>query len=276
MDLISTIRHEIEHLTQSGKNVKPGKEMAPDYDIRTKLKQSIERGTDYFKLDKEVDANLHGLYLKAKKLRKPFDKVVDSYLKYDLNLSLDQIEDVKNTWRPRLKALSLPLIENEEMPESSADLFTIYLDMDGVIVNFDKQFEKLTGMGPREFESNFGKEKFWDKITKAGVGFWRSMEWMPGGQALYNRVSKQNHFLLSAPSQDESSKIGKRMWRRDNTPNTRLILSAAKNKPNYADKSNILIDDRKDTIDAWKAKGGIGILYTSASQVMDELDKLGL
>ena len=110
MDLISTIRHEIEHLTQSGKNVKPGKEMASDFEIRDKLKKSIERGTDYYKLDKEVDANLHGLYLKAKKIRKPFEDVVNSYLKFDLNLSLDQIEDVKNAWRPRLKALSLPKI----------------------------------------------------------------------------------------------------------------------------------------------------------------------
>jgi len=275
MDIRDVLRHEIEHLTQGGWNVRDSKEMADDSQLRDLIeKYKLLAPKNYFMLDKEVDAMLQGMYFKAKKLRTPFKDVIDDYLN-KVGLEPEEKEEIKTRWRGRLKALSLPLFE-DTMPESTTDLFTIYLDMDGVIVDFDKKFKELTGMGPREFESNFGKQKFWDKITQAGVGFWRSMEWMPGGQALYNRVSQHNHFLLSAPSQDESSKIGKRMWRKDNTPSTRLILSAAKNKPNYADKSNILIDDRADTIDAWKAKGGIGILYKSADQVMRELDKMGL
>jgi len=66
------------------------------------------------------------------------------------------------------------------------------------------------------------------------------------------------------------------MWRKDNTPDTKLILAQSFNKKNYADKSNILIDDRADNIQQWKDAGGIGILYQSAEQVMKELDKLGL
>jgi hypothetical protein len=275
MDIRDVLRHELEHLTQGGWNVRDDKEMADDSAIRDMIqKYKILAPKNYFMLDKEVDAMLQGMYFKAKKSRTPFGDVIDDYLD-KVGLEPEEKEEIKTRWRGRLKALSLPLFE-DTMPKSAADLFTIYLDMDGVIVDFDKQFKELTGMGPREFESNFGKEKFWEKITQAGVGFWRGMEWMPGGQELYDRVSKHNHFLLSAPSQDESSKIGKRMWRRDNTPSTRLILSSAKNKPNYADKSNILIDDRADTINAWKANGGIGILYKSAGQVMKELDKLGL
>ena len=38
----------------------------------------------------------------------------------------------------------------------------------------------------------------------------------------------------------------------------------------------ILIDDRSDNIAAWKAAGGIGILYKSTEQVTNELSKLGL
>jgi len=275
MDIRDVLRHELEHLTQGGWNVRDNKEMEDDQMIRDLIqKYKVMAPKNYFLLDKEVDAMLQGMYFKAKKSRTPFGDVIDDYLD-KVGLEPEEKEEIKTRWRGRVKALSLPLFE-DTMPDSAADLFTIYLDMDGVIVDFDKQFKELTGMGPREFESNFGKDKFWEKIDKAGVGFWRGMPWMPGGQELYNRVSKHNHFLLSAPSQDESSKIGKRIWRRDNTPSTRLILSAAKNKPNYADKSNILIDDRADTIDAWKAKGGIGILYKSAGQVMKELDKLGL
>jgi hypothetical protein len=109
-DVTNTLRHEIEHLTQSGKNVKPNKAMASDSDVRNKMKASDKQDPDYFLLPKEIDANLQGLYLKAKKIKQPFSKVVDNYLKYDLNLSLDDQEKVKNAWRSRIKALSLPKI----------------------------------------------------------------------------------------------------------------------------------------------------------------------
>ena len=109
-DITNTLRHEIEHLTQSGKNVKLNKAIASDSDVRNKMKASDKQDPDYFLLPKEIDANLQGLYLKAKKTRQPFSKVVDNYLKYDLNLSLGDQEKVKNAWKSRIKALSLPKI----------------------------------------------------------------------------------------------------------------------------------------------------------------------
>ena len=154
--------------------------------------------------------------------------------------------------------------------------YKIFLDMDGVLVDFDKQFKELTGMMPRAFEAKHGSKGFWEAIETAGVGFWRGMEWMPGGEALYNRVSKFDHALLSSPSRSETSKIGKRLWRRDKTPNTKLILSRSYLKKNYAAPNHILIDDRKSNIDEWRAEGGIGILHTSAANTIQQLKKLGL
>jgi len=278
MDIRDVLRHEIEHLTQGGWNVRQGKEMADDSLIRDLInKYKTLAPKNYFMLDKEVDAMLQGMYFKAKKSRRPFIDIIEDYLD-KVGLDPEEKEEIKTRWRGRLKALSLPVFETEtgEMPKETADLFTIYLDMDGVIVDFDKRFESLFGMPPREFENNFGKDKFWEKVDAKGVGFWRGMDWMPGGQKLYNRVAQHKHALLSSPSRSSTSKIGKHMWKRDNTPNTKLILAQSFNKKNYADKSNILIDDRADNIQQWKDAGGIGILYQSAEQVMKELDKLGL
>lgn len=158
--------------------------------------------------------------------------------------------------------------------------YTIYLDMDGVLVDFDKQFEKIGGMPPREYEKIYGADGFWGLIDDpkrgGGVGYWRGMEWMPGGEELYNFASKHPHFLLSSPSRSELSRIGKRMWRKDKTPNTKLILARSYNKKNYADENSILIDDRKDTIDSWIKAGGIGIHYTSSQDAIRQLKDLGL
>ena len=279
-DVSDVIRHEIEHLTQAGDNLRTGKYMDDDLQLRDLInKAKILPQSDYYKLEKEVDAMLQGLYLKAKKTKKPFKDVIKNYLNIAPGLEAKEDKEViLNLWRSRRKALSLPVFETKKqvMKEGMEDLYTIYLDMDGVIVNFDKQFEEAFDMLPREFEEAFGTEMFWKKIEERGVGFWRGMEWMPGGQELYNRVAQHNHFLLSSPSRSNTSKIGKHMWKKDKTPNTKLILSRSYNKKNYADKSNILIDDRESNIQQWRDAGGIGILYKSAEQVNAELDKLGL
>ncbi len=273
-DVSDVIRHEIEHITQAGDNTRSGKYMDDDIQIRDMInKLKILPRSDYYKLEKEVDAMLQGLYLKAKKTRKPFKDVIKNYL--DIAPGIDTKEDketILNLWRSRRKALSLPVFENEEKVMD----YRIFLDMDGVLVDFDQQFKDLTGMMPREFESKYSTEEFWEKIDSAGVGFWRGMKWMPGGEALYNRAAQHDHFLLSSPSRSEISKIGKRLWRRDKTPNTKLYLARSYNKRKFAAPNHILIDDREDNIQQWRDAGGIGILYKSSDQVNTELDKLGL
>jgi hypothetical protein len=285
-DVSDVIRHEIEHLTQAGDNVRgqqydekgnlvdKGKYMEDDIMIRDMInKLKILPKSDYYKLEKEVDAMLQGLYLKAKKSKKPFADVIKNYL--DIAPGLETKEDreiILNLWRSRRGALSLPVFENEEKVMD----YKIFLDMDGVLVNFDEQFKELTGQYPKDYESTHTPDEFWGEIDGAGVGFWRGMKWMPGGEALYNRASQFDHVLLSSPSRSEVSKIGKRLWRRDKTPNTKLILARSYNKKNYAAPNHILIDDREDNIQQWVSAGGIGILYQSPEQVNAELDKLGL
>jgi phosphopantetheine adenylyltransferase len=274
-DIKDVVRHELEHLTQDGLNVRPGKQMADDQIFRDMIDMDLLPKADYFKLEKEIDAMLQGLYLKAKKSRRPYKEVIDDYLSTQ-PITAEDKEEILNLWKSRGKALSLPLFEQENMGKD----YKIYLDMDGVIVDFDKRFTDLAGMGPREYENSFGKEKFWNFIDSkekgGGVGFWVGMPWMPGGEALYNRVAQHNHALLSSPSRSESSKLGKRLWKKKYTPTTDLILSLAANKKNYANGDSILIDDRESNIQQWREAGGIGILYKSPSQVNQELDKLGL
>jgi hypothetical protein len=331
----NVIRHEIEHLMQSGPNVKQGKEMEDDSSKRDELRTGKKPwwkiwrkklGTpDYYKLEKEVDANLQGLYLKAKKTRQPLKKVIDLYLKYDLNLPVDEQEEVKRIWAERAPALNIPLEEDkknkpykhkhgfndklgkdpfglnsyarelaqgleeelnnvripeEEVVPSKEKVmnYKIYSDMDGVLVDFDKRFMEFSnGVPPREYEKKHGKEGFWDLVdNKTGVRFWRGMDYMPDGETYWNYIQKYNPIFLSSPSRSETSRIGKRMWVKDNHPDTKLVLAQAFNKKNYADENAILIDDRESNIEQWKAAGGIGILHTSASDTIKQLKALGL
>ena len=152
--------------------------------------------------------------------------------------------------------------------------YQIYCDMDGVLTDFELGYEKLTGI---DLKGEFQKgEDFWDPISKAGVGFWAGLQWMPGGKELWAYLKPFNPVLLSAPSREESSRIGKAVWVKHKIPGTKLILRYAKQKQQLATPESILIDDRQINIDQWEAAGGIGILHTSTSNTIEQLKKLGL
>ena len=165
----------------------------------------------------------------------------------------------------------------KEEEESTKSPYKIFCDMDGVLTDFDARFRYFGNMDPRAYESKYGKEKFWDLIDRQiGVRFWVGMEWMPEGQKLWDYIKPHNPTLLSAPSRQNESRLGKRLWVKNNVPGTKLILANREKKKNYSGKDQILIDDRPDNINEWVNAGGIGILHTSTSNTINELKQLGL
>jgi len=110
-------RHEIEHLThgRGSAALKPSKVMRGDKAMRAKIRGNEKNYYKYFLLPKEVDANIHGLYSKAKTMKKPYQDVVDDYLD---SLVDDGIITSKNrqliykTWKNRIPKIGgLPTLK---------------------------------------------------------------------------------------------------------------------------------------------------------------------
>ena len=180
----------------------------------------------------------------------------------------EQIEENKDPFGINAYARELGRLNEKVMD------YKIYCDMDGVLVDFERGYEELTGIDLRgEFQKG---EDFWDPISKAGVGFWAGLKWMPDGQKLWDYLKPYKPDLLSAPSREDSSRIGKHVWVKHKIPGTKLILRYAKQKQELATPKSILIDDRQVNIDQWEAAGGIGILHTSADNTIKQLKQLGL
>ena len=152
--------------------------------------------------------------------------------------------------------------------------YKIFCDMDGVLVDFDKGYHKLTG---RHITGQFFTDNhFWDPINNAGYDFWINLEWLPDGKDLWNYISKYNPQILSAPSRQNDSRVAKHDWVERELPGTKLLLRSAKHKKDFAAPNHILIDDRPDNIEGWIGAGGIGILHTSAQDTIEQLKKLNL
>lgn len=167
--------------------------------------------------------------------------------------------------------IDLLLTEQDLTPQ-----YQIYCDMDGVLTDFEKRFmDTLTQQGkkyyskqelegitrPKHFKKKFGEGEFWKLIDEQGQDFWAQMPWMPNGQALWNFISPYNPNILSSPSQDNSSRLGKRMWIRQNLSPApkQVIFKKAEHKQQHAAPNHILIDDKPSNISEWEAAGGIAL-----------------
>jgi len=161
----------------------------------------------------------------------------------------------------------------EKLTEGEEKQYKIYCDMDSVLVDFERGYKELTG---EEASYATDPNKFWEPITKAGAGFWIKLQWMPDGKQLWDYIKGYNPELLSAPSREESSRIGKFTWVKRNMSGTKLILRSAERKQEFATPNSILIDDRADNIKRWNDAGGVGIHHTSAESTIKQLKDLGL
>ncbi len=155
-------------------------------------------------------------------------------------------------------------------------MYKIYCDMDGVLVDFEKGYYDLTGNHTKQFPK--GDNTFWQPISDEGASFWANLPWMPDGQTLWKYIKRYKPAILTAPSQDPSSRVGKEAWCKMHISGEyrKLFFASRGAKQMFAEPNRILIDDLEETINEWNAKGGIGIHHTSALNTISQLKKLGL
>jgi len=147
----------------------------------------------------------------------------------------------------------------------------IYVDMDGVLTDFEGQLADLLGIS-RKAAKGYKSSSMWKKVEDAGESFWSTMEWMPGGKELWDFVKDYNPTILSSPIRHKSSHSGKREWVKKHLGDFPVILDSE--KYTHAKPGDILIDDLSKNIDPWNDHKGVGILHKDAKSTISVLKKL--
>jgi len=150
----------------------------------------------------------------------------------------------------------------------------LYVDLDAVLVDFNKGLTDLMGFPVTPDMDIKGRDDIWAKVDEGGADFWASMKWMPDGRRLWEGIKGRNPTVLSAPSRDPSSKVGKNRWVDENL-GTDVAVILDKHKERYANPGDILIDDRMKNIKKWESAGGVGILHTGAGSTLRKLREIG-
>lgn len=153
----------------------------------------------------------------------------------------------------------------------------IFLDMDGVVADFEKGVENLTG---RKFNS-FSDDEMWAVIKAAekdGYRHWLELPKMKDADKLYKYVKKYPHEFLTSTGtwKEEQVQKEKVQWAKKYYMGVKInFTNSSKLKAKWAKPYHILIDDREKSIRPWVAAGGIGILHKNANDTIKQLKKMG-
>lgn len=149
----------------------------------------------------------------------------------------------------------------------------IFLDMDGVIADFQKAALELfdcvhlmTESTPGveiDAQMGFTRKEFWHQIYERRPDFWHHIEPYPWAKSLYDELRKIAPVtILSKPDLNPASLDGKLNWLQRNlgvSPFEDYIFTRHKHiisRPGF-----LLIDDTTETIDLWRKGGGHAVTF---------------
>jgi len=153
-------------------------------------------------------------------------------------------------------------------------MITLYLDMDGVLCDFNTEYERLQPILP-------DSKKFSHAVLDHRI--FENLRSLPDTLDLLLHVatlSKVNVEVLTSvgtfnEDQGYQAKMQKRSWLdKMNIPHKANFVRSKEEKAKYANENTILIDDSEGCINPFVAAGGFGILHTSTQQTIIELNEI--
>ena len=147
---------------------------------------------------------------------------------------------------------------------------TIYIDMDGVVADFDTFVSNLLGrpIGWNDSKQDLTDEE-WVKLASVDSLYYQ-LPMMPDATKLIAYVkslSTKFHigFLTAIPRRTTipSAQADKLAWIKKYFPGMRMDIGPySHDKQKWCTPGDILIDDRPSNIEQWTAAGGIAIFHT--------------
>ena len=155
--------------------------------------------------------------------------------------------------------------------------YQLFLDLDGVLADFNKGVKQTTGKYPHQLDSS----KMWPKLRRA-KGFFTHLSWTSDGQELWESTRHLHPPILTGLPYDGAwAAQQKREWcRRELGEEIPVVTCLARHKIDEAFAyvsqgiTPVLIDDRTTHKDVWEDRGGIYIVHRSTQESLTQLSKI--
>jgi len=157
---------------------------------------------------------------------------------------------------------------------------TLYLDMDGVVADFDEYAARTLGIPP---SSGIYPNEIWYKLA-SNARLYRDLIKTPYADELVfqcSKFAKQRDyalkFLTAVPKGNDVpwAFYDKVVWAQEYFSAIPVMFGPfSKDKYVHCQIGDILLDDRISNIEEWKAAGGIAIHHTNIDTTLQELSNL--
>lgn len=156
----------------------------------------------------------------------------------------------------------------------------LYIDLDGVLADFDRHYIQMFGELPAKWKTdhdhtNNNLDVDWKSMNDRD--FFAGIPLMRDAMELWEYVSKYNPIILTGCPKTgfDNAAANKRAWVVTHIgPNVPVITCFSKEKCDYAQPGDILVDDWEKYKEKWVGKGGLWITHNSAKESIYELQKL--
>ena len=154
----------------------------------------------------------------------------------------------------------------------------LYLDMDGVLCDFNKRYTEIFNVSPEITRDNKSFNGYFDKFIEDKQ--FATLDWIPGAIDALSYISKlpvQVEILSSTARDEFYDQISKQkiIWLKNrgiDFPST--FVPGKKHKYKFATPDSIIIDDTKSVITDWEKAGGIAIHHTDWNTTISKLTEL--
>ncbi len=154
--------------------------------------------------------------------------------------------------------------------------YQLFLDLDGVLVDFDRGVERITGRPPSDLEPR----SMWPRLART-PDFYADLEWMEDGRELWDFAREFTPIILTGLPMGKWAEPQKRIWcSRELGADVEVITCMSRQKAEKArersgDLIPVLVDDREKLKVAWEEMGGLFIHHISAKQSISALRERG-
>ena len=157
---------------------------------------------------------------------------------------------------------------------------TLYLDMDGVVADFDEYAARTLGI---PLSQGIYPNEVWYKLA-TNSRLYRDLIKTPYADELVFQcsiIAKQQgyelKFLTAVPKGNDVpwAFYDKVIWAQKYFPGIPVMFGPfSKDKYVHCQPGDILIDDRTSNIEEWRVAGGLGILHKDFNDTLAQLSKL--
>lgn len=148
---------------------------------------------------------------------------------------------------------------------------TLYLDLDGVLADFDAHVTDLFGRPPSELTL----AEMWGRAART-PGFFETMPKTGDADQLWSYCRPFNPHILTGLPRGDWAEAQKRRWvRRYLGAEVPVTTCMSREKCEYASPGDVLVDDTTTYAHLWVARGGIFVPHTSATESIKALRELG-